>query len=93
MRKEDEEFTSFITLYGTYYFVRMTEGLRNTGTTFVRMTSTVLHKQIGKNLLTYVDDIVVKSKKRDHIEDLQETFTNMRKANLKLNPEKSTFGV
>jgi hypothetical protein len=50
------------------------------------MTSTVLQKQIGKNLLTYVDDIVVKSKKRgDHIKDLQETFTNLSKANLKLN--------
>ena len=77
MRKEDEEFTSFITPFGTYCFVRMAEGLRNAGTTFVRMTSIVLHKQIDKNLLTYVDDIVVKSKKRgDHIEDLQETFTN-----------------
>ena len=86
MKKEDEEFTSFITPFGTYYFVRMAEGLRNAGTTFVRMTSTVLHDQIGKNLLTYIDDIVVKSKKRgDHIEDLQETFTNLRKANLKLN--------
>jgi hypothetical protein len=52
MRKEDEEFTSFITLFRTYYFVRMAEGLRNIGTTFVRMTSTVLRKQIGKNLLT-----------------------------------------
>jgi hypothetical protein len=39
---------------------------------------TVLHEQIGKNLLTYVDDIVVKSKKReDHIKDLQETFKNL----------------
>ena len=37
MRKEDEEFTSFITPFGTYYFVRMAEGLRNAGTTFVRM--------------------------------------------------------
>jgi hypothetical protein len=64
MRKEYEEFISFITPFGTYYFVRMTEGLRNAGTTFVRMTSTVLHKQIGKNILTYVDDIVVKSKKK-----------------------------
>jgi hypothetical protein len=53
----------------------MAEGLRNAGTTFVRMASMVLHDQIGKNLLTYVDDIVVKSKKRgDHIEDLQETL-------------------
>ena len=37
MRKEDEEFTSFITPFRTYYFVRMAEGLRNAGTTFVRM--------------------------------------------------------
>jgi hypothetical protein len=55
----------------------MAEGLRNAGTTFVRMTSIVL-----KNLLAYVDDIVVKSKKRqDHIKDLQETFSNLRKRN------------
>ena len=94
MRKEDEELTSFITPFGTYYFVRMVEGLRNAGTTFVRMTSIVLHEQIGKNLLTYVDDIVGKSKKRgDHIKDLQETFTNLKEANLKLNPEKCTFRV
>jgi hypothetical protein len=94
MRKEDEEFTSFITPFGTYCFVRMAEGLRNAGTTFVRMTSTVLKSQIDKNLLAYVDDIVIKSKKRqDHIQDLQETFSNLRKRNLKLNPEKCTFRV
>ena len=35
-----------------------------------------------------------KSKKRgDHIEDLQETFTNLREANLKLNTKKCTSGV
>ena len=94
MRKEDEEFTSFITPFGTYYFVRMAEGLHNASTTFVRMTSIVLRDQIGKNLLTYVDEIVVKSKKSgDHIEDLQEIFKNLREANLKLNPEKCTFRV
>jgi hypothetical protein len=94
MRKEDKEFTSFITPFGTYCFVRMAEGLRNAGTTFVRMTSTVLKSQISKNLLAYVDDIVVKSKKRqDHIQDLQETFSNLRKGNLKLNLKKYTFGV
>ena len=94
MRKGDEEFTSFITPFGTYCFVRMAEGLRNASTTFVRMTSIVLHDPIGKNLLTYVDDKVVKSKKReDHIKDLQETFTNLWEANLKLNSKKCTFGV
>jgi hypothetical protein len=49
IRKEDKEFISFITPFGTYFFVRMVEGLHNTGTTLVRMTSTVLKSQIGKN--------------------------------------------
>jgi hypothetical protein len=44
--------------------------------------------QIGRNVLTYVDDIIVKSTKQEnHIADLQETFANFRKASLKLNLE------
>jgi hypothetical protein len=42
--KKIKEFTSFITPFGTCYFIRMAEGIRNAGTTFARMTSTVLHK-------------------------------------------------
>jgi hypothetical protein len=38
------------------------------------MTAKVLHSQIGRNVLTYVDDIIVKSTKQEnHIADLQET--------------------
>ena len=41
-----------------------------------------------------MDDIVVKTKDRATlIPDLQETFANLRKINLKLNPEKCVFGV
>jgi hypothetical protein len=41
-----------------------------------------------------VDDIVVVSKKKEnYFSDLVETFTNMREAKLKLNPEKCVFGV
>ena len=41
-----------------------------------------------------MDDIVVKSKdKATLIQDLDETFANLRKINLKLNPEKCVFGV
>jgi hypothetical protein len=48
----------------------------------------------SKNVLTYVDDIIVKSTKQEnHIADLQETFGNFRQASLKLNPEKCVFGV
>ena len=43
---------------------------------------------------TYVNDIVVKSDKKEmHIEDLQETFANLRKSGLKLNPDKCIFSI
>jgi hypothetical protein len=94
MKKVDEPKTSFITPSGTYCYLWMHEGLRNAGGSFSRMTSKVLSTQIGRNVLTYVDDIIVKSTKQEnHIADLQETFVNFRKARLKLNPEKCIFGV
>jgi hypothetical protein len=89
MKKKDEPKTSFITPNGTYCYLRMPEGLKNAGGSFSRMTAKVLHSQIGRNVLTYVDDIIVKSTKQEnHIADLQETFANFRQAGLKLNPEK-----
>jgi hypothetical protein len=94
VRREHEEKTSFITPFGTFYFVRMLEGLKNTGCTFSRMIAIVHHPQLRRNILEYVDDIVVKSvQRKDHISDLAETFVNLRAANLRLNHEKcvSTF--
>jgi hypothetical protein len=94
MAKEDEEKTSFRTSFGTYCFVRMPFGLRNAGATFTRLVQATLKPQLGQNVLAYVDDIVVKSTRRSqHIEDLRETFDNLRRAGLKLNPEKCVFGV
>ena len=72
----------------------MPEGLKNAGGSFSRMTANVLHSQIGRNVLTYVDDIILKiTKQENHVADLQETFANFRQAGLKLNPEKCVFGV
>jgi hypothetical protein len=94
MKKEDEPKTSFITPSGTFCYLWMPEGLKNARGSFNIMTSKVLCTQIGMNVLTYVDDIIVKSMKQEnHIADLQETFANFRKAGLKLNLEKCVFGV
>ena len=41
-----------------------------------------------------MDDIVVKSRKgSDLLTDLAETFANLRRYDIKLNPSKCTFGV
>jgi hypothetical protein len=58
------------------------------------MTKAILRDQMQRNVFEYVDDIVVASRKKaTYIEDLAETFTNMRRAQLKLNSEKCVFGV
>lgn len=44
--------------------------------------------------MAYVDDIVIKSdKKETHIDDLRATFKNLRESGLKLNLDKSIFGI
>jgi hypothetical protein len=58
------------------------------------MMKLILGSQLGRNTSAYVDDIVIMSEKeKDHIADLTETFNNMRRNGLKLNPEKCIFGI
>jgi hypothetical protein len=72
----------------------MPGGLHNAGPTFCRMMKATLKEQVDRNALSYVDDIVVASKKKTtYISNLAVTFANMCKARLKLNPEKCVFGV
>jgi hypothetical protein len=53
-----------------------------------------LKNQIGRNVEAYIDDIVVKSKKHvDLLDDLTETFDNLCKYKMMLNPNKCIFGV
>ena len=94
MKELEEEKTSFTTPFGTYCYVRMPKGLRNAGCTFNRTIAAVLDTQLDRNISAYVNDVVVRSKKReDHISNIRETFANLRKHELKLNPEKCVFGV
>jgi hypothetical protein len=49
---------------------------------------------MGRNAEAYVDDIVVKTCEGPTlIENLEETFANLQKVNIKLNPAKCAFGV
>jgi hypothetical protein len=94
MAKEDEEKTAFITPYGMYCYVCMPFGLKNTGATFQRLMRKALGAQMGRNAEAYVDNIIVKTREgRTFIKDLEETFVNLRKVNIKLNPAKCAFGV
>ncbi|KAL0291959.1 UNVERIFIED_CONTAM: Retrovirus-related Pol polyprotein from transposon [Sesamum radiatum] len=83
---EDYKRVSFITSNGTFCYVAMPFGLKNTGTTYQRLVDKIFRPQLGRNMEVYVDDMLVKSNKtHDHVKDLNETFTVLRRYRLKLN--------
>ncbi|GJV65430.1 reverse transcriptase domain-containing protein [Tanacetum coccineum] len=94
MAKEDEEKTAFITSQGIFCYTKMPFGLRNAGATYQRLVDKAFHKQIGRNLEVYLDDLVIKSRTKDEIvRDMEETFQSLRVIKMKLNPKKCTFGI
>jgi hypothetical protein len=69
-------------------------GIKNAGATYQRCMQACLKEQISRNIEVYVDDIVIKSMKADSLLDnLRETFANLDRYSIKLNPKKCSFGV
>jgi hypothetical protein len=94
MAREDKEKTAFITPCGVYCYVCMPFGLKNAGSTFQRLMRKALGAQMGRNVEAYIDDIIVKTREsHTFIKDLEETFANLRKVNIKLNPAKCAFSI
>ncbi|GJZ62982.1 reverse transcriptase domain-containing protein [Tanacetum coccineum] len=88
MAKEDEEKTVFITSQGIFCYAKMPFGMRNARATYQRLVDKAFHKQIGKNLEVYVDDLVIKSRTENEIvRDMEETFQTLREFNMKLDPK------
>jgi hypothetical protein len=91
---EDQEKTGFITTYDVFCYQTMPFGLKNAGATYQRMMQKCLGEQIGKNIQVYIDDVVITTKSEATlIDDLRETFDNLDRNCLKLNPTKCSFGV
>ena len=85
---------AFLTPFGLFCYVKMPFGLKSAGANYQRCIQLILRPQLGRNVKAYMDDVVVKSRiKMDLVADLQETFDNLQKYRMKLNPEKCTFEV
>ncbi|KAM1658314.1 hypothetical protein ACFXTN_042495 [Malus domestica] len=94
MALEDEKLTAFRTPKGIYCYKVMPFGLKNAEATYQRAMQKIFNDMLHKNVECYVDDVVVKTKKRsDHLKDLRIVFERLRKYNLKMNPLKCAFGV
>jgi hypothetical protein len=94
IKEEDQEKTAFITPFGAYCYTTMSFGLKNAGATYQRAIQACFKRQLNKNVETYVDDVVVKTRNSNMlIADLEETFTSLREYRWKLNPNKCVFIV
>ena len=69
-------------------------GLKNACATYQRAMQRIFDEMLYKNVECYVDDLVVKSRKRrDHLQDLCMVFDRLRRYQLKMNPLKCAFSV
>jgi hypothetical protein len=78
----------FITPFRIFCYTKMAFGLKNGGATYQNCIQIILEPQIGRNVEAYIDDVVVKSKRHgDLLDDLKETFNNLCKYKMMLNPK------
>ncbi|KAM2877114.1 hypothetical protein COP2_020049 [Malus domestica] len=88
------ELTAFCTPKGIYCYKVMPFGLKNVNAAYQHAMQKIFNDMLHKNIESYVDDIVVKTKKRsDHLKDLRMMFDKLRHYNLKMTPLKFAFGI
>ena len=69
---------------GLFEWVVITFGLKNVGATYQRAMNYIFHKLIGRIVVIYIDDVMIKSKGyKEHLVDLRETLECTRKHGLK----------
>lgn len=84
--------TAFSTQFGHFEFTRMPFGLKTAPATFQRAMDNILRGLQGIHCLIYLDDIIIFSKNlTEHIIKLRKVFDVLRKANLKIQLDKSEF--
>ena len=67
-------------------------GLKNAGATYQRAATALFHDMMHKEVVVYVDDMMVKSETREgHFEDLDKFLARLERYNLRLNPRKYVF--
>ena len=94
MAPKDAEKTPFKSPIGNFYYTMMSFGLKNAGTTYQRTTTTIFHDMMHQEMEDYVDDIVVKSTRReDHVKVLRKVFKRCKLFKLRMNSLKCAFGV
>lgn len=76
--------TTFVTLWGTFYYKVMSFGLKNIGAIYQRAMVTLFHDMIRKDIKVCVDDMIVKIQMEEsYMQTLRKLFERLGKYELK----------
>ena len=88
MDEDDQEKTTFITIWGTFCYQVMSMGLKNAGATYQRAMIALFHDVVYREVEVYIDDMVIKSRENEsqmHPNVLRKVFQRLQKFHLRLN--------
>ena len=90
--EEDIEKTAFVIPDGTYDFLRMPFGMKNSGATLVREMRKILGGM--SNVDSYIDNLILHTNDwQAHFQVLEELLRRLRKGALTAKPSKCVFGA
>lgn len=93
IKEDSKQYTAFtVQGHGLYEFNVLSFGLCNAPATFQNLTDKVFQRMKWKEVLLYLDDIIIFSEtESEHVEKLTKIFNRLRKAGLTLRPEKCKY--
>ena len=91
MEASSVPYTGFVTDKGSFVFLKMPFGMKNSGATFNRMMRTLLDRL--ENTESYIDDILIHTETwNQHILTLDKLFFRIKQAGLTVRPSKCVVG-
>ncbi len=92
VEEEDKPKTAFVTPMGFWEFNRMPQGVTNAPSTFQRVMEKCMGTLHPKEVLVFLDDLIVFSKSlEEHEERLMKVLNRLKEYGLKLSPNKCHF--
>jgi hypothetical protein len=89
---KDQLKTTFITPWGTFYYIVMPFGLCNVLGTFQHLMNKVFDPFLGLFLRVFINDFGVYSDRASHLAKLELVFQRLDSLGMTLSPEKTTIG-
>jgi len=92
LEEESMPLTAFICPIGLFEWTRLPMGVKNGSAAYNRAMSIVLTGLIWKNVITFIDDIIIADNSiMEHKANMELTFQRFRQYGVKLSVEKSKF--